>query len=282
MWGACWPVVRAVGLARSWPALPIQWAAVSEAAAGPVRRALAGRPVMVLPNAVDTALWAPAGRATRRLRGQSRSLRGHDRRCPADGSAQEATASAHDAAARPSPGAGPHPDPRRTRRRRPSAGHASSADRRGRHDTWVEAPGPLSHTALRDLYRTSESSSHRPPWSRSGSPPWRPAAQDLPWRAGPAPDWPTSSTTESKACWPTTTSRWPGSSPSCARTEDCSTASGRTTRRSDLRSTGRTPCGGPTTRMPPRPNCIRPQGSRRSGSAQWARPRGGTSRDKWP
>ena len=60
MWTGTWPLFRATSMARGWVDLPIQWAAVSEAASDPVRRALGGRPVLVLPNAVDTALWAPA------------------------------------------------------------------------------------------------------------------------------------------------------------------------------------------------------------------------------
>ena len=66
MWAGAWPVFRAAALARGWAGLSIQWTAVSEAAADPVRRALGGRPVLVLPNAVDTTLWAPT--CTRRLR----------------------------------------------------------------------------------------------------------------------------------------------------------------------------------------------------------------------
>ncbi len=64
MWTGTWPLFRATSMARGWADLPIQWAAVSEAASDPVRRALGGRPVLVLPNAVDTALWAPADAGT--------------------------------------------------------------------------------------------------------------------------------------------------------------------------------------------------------------------------
>lgn len=60
MWTGTWPLYRATATVRGWTDLPIQWAAVSEAASDPLRRALAGRSVLVLPNAVDTALWAPA------------------------------------------------------------------------------------------------------------------------------------------------------------------------------------------------------------------------------
>lgn len=58
LWTDAWPVVRAVGALRSWNTLPIQWAAVSSAAAGPVSRAVR-RQVLVLPNAVDMAMWLP-------------------------------------------------------------------------------------------------------------------------------------------------------------------------------------------------------------------------------
>lgn len=61
MWTDVWPAARLVGAFRGWSTLPIQWAAVSSAAAGPVRRALR-RPVLVLPNAVDPVDWEPDGR----------------------------------------------------------------------------------------------------------------------------------------------------------------------------------------------------------------------------
>ena len=59
MWSGGWPIAHAVARARGWVGGPIQWAAVSEAAAAPVRRALPGGGVVVLPNAVDVAAWAP-------------------------------------------------------------------------------------------------------------------------------------------------------------------------------------------------------------------------------
>ena len=61
VWGSAWPLFRAAATLRGWSDLPIQWAAVSEVAAGPVRRALAGHDVLVVPNAVDTGFWAPEG-----------------------------------------------------------------------------------------------------------------------------------------------------------------------------------------------------------------------------
>ncbi len=62
MWTDVWPAFRATAVARGWGDLPVQWAAVSAAAAAPVRRAVR-RPVLVLPNAVDTDAWVPAAPA---------------------------------------------------------------------------------------------------------------------------------------------------------------------------------------------------------------------------
>jgi glycosyltransferase involved in cell wall biosynthesis len=59
MWSSGWPIAHAVARARGWIGGPIQWAAVSEAAAAPVRRALPGGGVVVLPNAVDVVAWTP-------------------------------------------------------------------------------------------------------------------------------------------------------------------------------------------------------------------------------
>ncbi len=59
VWGSAWPLFRAAATVRGWSDLPIQWTAVSGVAAGPVRRAMPEREVMIVPNAVDTALWAP-------------------------------------------------------------------------------------------------------------------------------------------------------------------------------------------------------------------------------
>lgn len=59
VWGSAWPLFRAAAALRGWSSLPIHWAAVSEVAAGPVRRALGGQDVLVIPNAVDVDYWAP-------------------------------------------------------------------------------------------------------------------------------------------------------------------------------------------------------------------------------
>lgn len=64
MWGQGWPIFRGVFHTGPWARLPIQFAAVSEAAALAVRRALGGgHKVLVLPNAIDTGSWAPRGPA---------------------------------------------------------------------------------------------------------------------------------------------------------------------------------------------------------------------------
>jgi glycosyltransferase involved in cell wall biosynthesis len=156
MWGAGWPVVRAVGLMRSWPDLPIQWAAVSEAAAGPVRRALAGRPVMVLPNAIDTALWAPAGtlpdrcavrqgRSEVTIVGVQRMAR-RKRPLPLLTTLQNVRALVPDKIRIRAVLIGDGPQLGTLRRRIDAAGMTA----------WVDAPGVLSHSQLRELYRASD------------------------------------------------------------------------------------------------------------------------------
>lgn len=148
MWGSAWPLVRAVAGVRGWLSAPIQWAAVSEAAAGPVRRALPGRSVIVLPNAVDVGAWAPQSRP-------------------------------------PSPGAVTIVSVMRmTHRKRPLALVEALHRLRGelpsgvpvravlvgdgpqrpavlravaRHglDAWVSVPGAMDHAAIKDLYRSA-------------------------------------------------------------------------------------------------------------------------------
>lgn len=148
MWGAAWPVVRAVGGARGWPALPVQWAAVSEAAAGPVRRALPGRSVIVLPNAVDVAAWTQPPRSTQsdvvtvvsvmRMARRKRPL-------------HLVQALRRLAAVRPAGqvravlvGEGPQ--------RREVA---RTVNRLGLGD-WVSVPGTMTHPEIRELYRTAD------------------------------------------------------------------------------------------------------------------------------
>ncbi len=67
MWQSAWPIFRAVFRGGRWSSLPIQFAAVSDAAAGAVRRSLGpGHEVLVLPNAIDTGSWVPTTPMTRR------------------------------------------------------------------------------------------------------------------------------------------------------------------------------------------------------------------------
>ncbi len=62
MWQGAWPIFRTIFRGGRWSSLPIQFAAVSDAAATAVRRSLGpGHHVLVLPNAIDTGSWAPAG-----------------------------------------------------------------------------------------------------------------------------------------------------------------------------------------------------------------------------
>ena len=149
MWGHYWPVVRAASMARSWSALPIQWAAVSEAAAGPVRRALSGRPVMVLPNAIDTTVWAPR-EAARRDRGLTvvavQRMTRRKRPLPLLAVLQHVRAQvpAHLRLRAVLVGDGPQLAP--LQRRIAGAGMMS----------WVETPGALTHHQLRRLYRDSD------------------------------------------------------------------------------------------------------------------------------
>jgi glycosyltransferase involved in cell wall biosynthesis len=149
MWGSGWPLVRAVAGARGWLGSPIQWAAVSEAAAGPVRRALPGRRVIILPNAVDVAAWAtdarPAGphvvtivsvmRMVRRKRPLAlvETLRRLRDQLPPDVRIRAVLV-----------GDGPQ---------RPSVLNAVA-----RHgmDGWVSVPGSMDHEAIRDVYRSAD------------------------------------------------------------------------------------------------------------------------------
>lgn len=60
IWGIGWPIFRGIFTGGAWNRMPIQFAAVSEAAAVSVRHALGpGHQVLVLPNAIDTARWRP-------------------------------------------------------------------------------------------------------------------------------------------------------------------------------------------------------------------------------
>lgn len=149
VWGAAWPLFRAAAAVRRWTELPIQWAAVSDVAAGPVRRAMVGREVLVVPNAVDTAYWTPAPsphvsshvtlvsvmRMSHRKRPLELVSALHSMReiIPA-GTAVTALL------------VGDGPLLERVRRRIRRLGMAD----------WVHAPGDLSHAQLRDVYRRAD------------------------------------------------------------------------------------------------------------------------------
>jgi glycosyltransferase involved in cell wall biosynthesis len=65
LWAYLTPLYRALNASTHWSHLPVVWSAVSEAAAGPIRRTVGPDiGVAVLPNAVDPARWqvAPAPR----------------------------------------------------------------------------------------------------------------------------------------------------------------------------------------------------------------------------
>jgi glycosyltransferase involved in cell wall biosynthesis len=150
MWGNAWPIVATVAKMRRWPSMPIQWAAVSEAAAGPVQRALGGQSVLLLPNAVDTALWAPSpqppeSRGEVTIVSVQRMVR-RKRPIPLLGMLREVRALV----------------PPQVRLRAVLAGEGplleEVRDRIARWDmgSWVETPGGLSHAELRTLYRESD------------------------------------------------------------------------------------------------------------------------------
>lgn len=149
MWTGAWPVIAAAARARGWLDLPIQWAAVSEAAAAPVRRALGGRAVMVLPNAIDTKSWSTDGRpsdspsvtmvAVQRMTRRKRALplvpllaQVRDR-VPADIQLRAVLV-----------GEGPQ--------------HAALLRRINEFGigSWVQAPGRMDHDEIRTLYRSAE------------------------------------------------------------------------------------------------------------------------------
>ena len=150
MWGNAWPIVGTVAAMRRWPKMPIQWAAVSEAAAGPVQRALGGQSVLLLPNAIDTALWAPSPAAdeTRSevtIVSVQRMVR-RKRPIPLLGMLRQVRAMVPpDVRLRAVlVGEGPLLEEVRDRISRWGMG------------SWVETPGGLSHAELRSLYREAD------------------------------------------------------------------------------------------------------------------------------
>ncbi|KQU67613.1 hypothetical protein ASC58_13880 [Phycicoccus sp. Root101] len=149
VWGSAWPLFRACAAVRGWPDLPIQWAAVSDVAAGPVRRAMVGRDVLVIPNAVDTAYWTPAlpARVSRHVTLVSVMRMSHRKR------PLELVAALHRMQGLVPAGTavtallvGDGPLLGRVRRRIRRLGMAD----------WVQAPGDLSHPQLRDVYRRAD------------------------------------------------------------------------------------------------------------------------------
>jgi glycosyltransferase involved in cell wall biosynthesis len=149
MWGNAWPIVRTVAGLRRWRSLPIQWAAVSEAAAGPVTRVV-GAPVLVLPNAVDTARWAPAERVGDRTEDVTvvsvQRMTSRKRPVPLLGMLKRARALVPPEVRLRAVLVGDGPQLREVQRRIASSGLES----------WVSAPGSLSHPQLRSLYRGAE------------------------------------------------------------------------------------------------------------------------------
>lgn len=149
VWGKAWPLFRGAAVFRGWTDLPIQWAAVSSIAAASVGRGLGASQVLVLPNGVNTAFWAPTSapadragvvlvavmRMTRRKRPiELVSILARARRVlPPD-----AAVTAHLV------GDGPQlPAVRR-------------AIRDHGLQSWVHTPGDLQHDQLRELYAASD------------------------------------------------------------------------------------------------------------------------------
>ncbi|EAQ00075.1 galactosyltransferase or lps biosynthesis RfbU-related protein [Janibacter sp. HTCC2649] len=149
VWGGAWPLFRATAALRGWTSLPIQWAAVSEVAAGPVQRALGGRDVLVIPNAVDVDYWAPTRPARHpkvvtmvavmRMAGRKRPL--------------ELVSTLHRVRAQV-------PDDVTVDVQLVGDGPLLHAVRRGLAQRgmtdWVHTPGDISHRELRHLYRRAE------------------------------------------------------------------------------------------------------------------------------
>lgn len=149
MWGVAWPAFRAGAVLGGWTGRPVQWAAVSDAAARPVRLALREREVLVVPNAVDTAFWAPRGPAgprsevtvvaVGRMHRRKRPLRlvsvlERTRALVPDGTRIRAVVV----------GDGPQ---REAFRREVAARGMQS---------WVQSPGDLSHQQIRALYDVAD------------------------------------------------------------------------------------------------------------------------------
>ncbi len=150
MWTGTWPLYRGLAASRRWSTLPIQWAAVSGAAAEPVGRAMGGRGgVLVLPNAVDLDLWTPNVPAPSHEGATLLSvLRMTRRKRPLALAEMLARVRAQVPQHIPLRAilVGDGPDLPALRRR------VSRSDLSG----WVELPGALDHAHIRDLYRDAD------------------------------------------------------------------------------------------------------------------------------
>lgn len=149
IWGSAWPLFRGAAAVRGWTDLPIQWAAVSDVAAGPVRRAMAGRDVLVIPNAVDTSYWAPREPPLHNDHVTIVSvMRMSHRKRPLEllAALRRMRAVLPDEVRVNAVLVGEGPLLGRVRRRIHRAGMAA----------WVHTPGDLPHHELRELYRRSD------------------------------------------------------------------------------------------------------------------------------
>ncbi|KRE58982.1 glycosyltransferase family 4 protein [Phycicoccus sp. Soil748] len=149
MWGAAWPAFRAAAVLGGWTGRPVQWAAVSDAAARPVRRALREREVLVIPNAVDTAFWAPHTDPRPRPEVTVVAVgRMHRRKRPLRlvSVLEQARANVPAATAIRAVVVGDGPQHRAFRREVAARGMQS----------WVHAPGNLSHEQIRALYADAD------------------------------------------------------------------------------------------------------------------------------
>jgi len=145
MWGAAWPAFRAGAVLGGWTGRRVQWAAVSDAAARPVRRALRERDVLVVPNAVDTAFWAPRGPSDPRSEVTVVAVgRMHRRKRPLRlvSVLEQARVRVPDATSIRAVVVGDGPQ---------HAAFCREVAARGMQ-SWVQAPGDLSHHQIRGLY----------------------------------------------------------------------------------------------------------------------------------
>ncbi|WP_310961169.1 glycosyltransferase family 4 protein [Nocardioides terrisoli] len=150
MWGGNPAVVRTVRTLSGWSRWPVVWTTVSRAAARDVRSALPGAHVLVVPNAVDVDWWrehaaVPSDErpmtivAVMRLAGRKRplelvrALAQVRRSVPADVPLRAVLV-----------GDGP------------LAGPVAAAVERHQMTDWVELPGYLTRSQIRDLYAEAD------------------------------------------------------------------------------------------------------------------------------